>query len=1445
MIFSVLTLLLLSSLAEALHIGSCLGLVCGRNGQCLVGPSSNSHPTYWCRCDDGFGGDFCEQRCDLKCGNDKKCVFDVDSKPSCVCKECDKNGIRLTTETICPSGYGGDKCVIPGWCYPHSCENGGLCVGSGAGAQCVCAQGFAGERCEMDVDECSDAKVCGSSGSCVNTHGSYVCVCPKGLLPPDCSRSGNQTETDGNKTACFLKSSLERLNGQSMYCQNGGVCDTTFKQPKCHCPPGFEGSSCEIRSRAEGPCANSPCQHGTCVSFPGGFQCVCDDGYGGSYCDEGQDNCADNKCDSGSVCINGINSYYCDCPLGRTGQYCDKVDCNAIPGMCNHGTCLHSPLSDKSFECQCEPGYEGELCDMDKNECLSANMCLNNGTCVNLPGSFRCDCPRGFGGKWCDELVDMCENIRCEHGGQCMHTLERSPICQCKNGFIGKRCEKECPSGIGGVRCDIRLDTEICSRQGGKCFNGGKCISGFCACPPDFTGNQCEISRKEAAKMASDNTCQSEPCMNNATCINVDAHIGYACICQQGFEGDICERHKDLCVENPCANGGRCQQKQESFACHCPSGFHGERCEMEKKLICHNSTCKNGGMCHSDGNTTKCECSYGFTGPRCEEKLNLGEFYDKESLFRSICEKRKCQERANDGNCDADCNYAACKFDGGDCSGKREPFARCNYGNMCADLFANGVCNQACNNENCLYDGMDCMSAVVRCPAKIREYCAARFANGVCDLECNADGCGFDGGDCANKTEATILTDIRIKIQMNPAEFQTIGGPAMMEISSALRAAVRIQRDEEGPLVFEWDGEKEGKRVEMDVKKLAEQRVLSTSVIRKIRSALSIGGESKGVAVYLEVQEDCVRGKCLYRDAQSIVDIISARLAKKGTDSFGVPISEAMIATPSKSGEFKGSSWNNIIYMAGAFCIMGVAVAGVLSVKDNRNRKRRMVNAPVWMPPMGNDDKNRRQQSINSSQHSLLEANGYYDPKRQRSEYEVDQNGQYSQFYPQSYRNGYMEPYGTATHVNNKHPEQQRHQESVVHHIPLLQQAAGVDAIIGPITKESVRLKDPVNNRTVLHYLAANINGKPEDLIGMEVSKCIQAGADVNAMDQDENTPLMLAVRSRRVRLAVIFMKAGADPTIYNKSERSALHEAAVNRDLIMMQRLLTDKRIVRDIEELDRNGMTVLMTIALKEGEFQIEMAQLLLAKGAKIDSDGKSRVDTEKYSGRTALHYAALFDNLPMVEFLVSQNANKDKQDEAGQTPIMLAAKCGHENTVMMLIRSGASVEAVDSMDFSARQLAMVSNHRHIVEILDQYRPNLEYQGEMRHLQQGPQQAAPPTNRKTARATYKSVKKQTNRKKEQPSSRDSTHLTPPPSDGSTSSPSPQHFLATSHTTPTGLNYMSPDYQPEVAGAEAFQPQCNAHPSGDMWFTASPTYAPMSQNEPMMHRPEAAYQYY
>ncbi|EGT56743.1 hypothetical protein CAEBREN_28111 [Caenorhabditis brenneri] len=76
---------------HSLHAGTCLDLVCGHHGHCHRGPTNG---TYWCRCDEGYGGLFCELKCDLNCDTShQKCVFNENQKPLCVCKgeHCHKN----------------------------------------------------------------------------------------------------------------------------------------------------------------------------------------------------------------------------------------------------------------------------------------------------------------------------------------------------------------------------------------------------------------------------------------------------------------------------------------------------------------------------------------------------------------------------------------------------------------------------------------------------------------------------------------------------------------------------------------------------------------------------------------------------------------------------------------------------------------------------------------------------------------------------------------------------------------------------------------------------------------------------------------------------------------------------------------------------------------------------------------------------------------------------------------------------------------------------------------------------------------------------------------------------------------------------------------------------------------------------------------------------------
>ncbi|KAL4635047.1 hypothetical protein GN956_G14478 [Arapaima gigas] len=209
-------------------------------------------------------------------------------------------------------------------------------------------------------------------------------------------------------------------------CLNRGTCDDLFDLFACACPPEWTGQYCEVSTDA---CHSNPCIYGNCSTRWPGYACICDVGYTGTDCEAEVDPCEDHKCANGATCVHGIKKYTCLCPEDFYGPYCTeqveevpwyiaKTQRPKLPvSICgyelknytcfNGGNCSETPMV-----CVCLPGFVGDRCEVEINECIS-NPCMNGGYCRNLINKFHCNCPLSFAGEVCQ--IDLnADNLTAE-----------------------------------------------------------------------------------------------------------------------------------------------------------------------------------------------------------------------------------------------------------------------------------------------------------------------------------------------------------------------------------------------------------------------------------------------------------------------------------------------------------------------------------------------------------------------------------------------------------------------------------------------------------------------------------------------------------------------------------------------------------------------------------------------------------------------------------------------------------------------------------------------------------------------------------------------------------------------------------------------------------------------------------------------------------------------
>jgi len=302
-----------------------------------------------------------------------------------------------------------NHCVPEGFdppaCPANFCQNDAECLIDATNQpRCACRKGFNGDRCETNVDECAvagGAAAC-AGGQCVDQINGYICRCAgdtlglncRETMANPCTEANLQTDNiyhavpsaafnvflqctgplaftvsrcadqlfwhDVEQTCSTERAPLRAANGlcaRQQPCKNGAECvdGQAVDSYTCTCRTGYTGLNCETMIDY---CQSSPCQNsGRCLSYAGGYTCVCQDKVIDECCCHG----IVNPCPPRSKVLPGINNYF--------------------PHLFAHRY-VHCDFDGRAFVKTCAPSTRW---NQDTLTCLPENFVINGTALLGIP----------------------------------------------------------------------------------------------------------------------------------------------------------------------------------------------------------------------------------------------------------------------------------------------------------------------------------------------------------------------------------------------------------------------------------------------------------------------------------------------------------------------------------------------------------------------------------------------------------------------------------------------------------------------------------------------------------------------------------------------------------------------------------------------------------------------------------------------------------------------------------------------------------------------------------------------------------------------------------------------------------------------------------------------------------------------------------------------------
>ncbi|XP_050421668.1 transient receptor potential cation channel subfamily A member 1 isoform X3 [Adelges cooleyi] len=212
------------------------------------------------------------------------------------------------------------------------------------------------------------------------------------------------------------------------------------------------------------------------------------------------------------------------------------------------------------------------------------------------------------------------------------------------------------------------------------------------------------------------------------------------------------------------------------------------------------------------------------------------------------------------------------------------------------------------------------------------------------------------------------------------------------------------------------------------------------------------------------------------------------------------------------------------------------------------------------------------------------------------------------------------------------------------------------------------------------------------------VQYLIEEGADMNALDKESRSPLLLAASRSGWRTVISLIRLGADVQVKDSNKRNVLH-------LVVMYGGRLDEFAHEITMENDQEALEMLLNERDITGCSPLHYA----SRGGHIRSlESLIRlgacVNIKNHNGESPLHFGARYGRYNIVKRLLDSEKGAfiiNESDGDGLTPLHIASQQGHTKVVQLFLNRGALLHR-DHKGRNPLHLAAMSGHTQTIELL-----------------------------------------------------------------------------------------------------------------------------------------------